>query len=607
MGTTEHEMGASAPKGEFTDMEQGSQETHDTLSYSGKSMSEENAPVVNYEGGMLSPVDGVSFADDEQKASVEISDEDGVLANFSCDIADNMREKVAGLQTYSGLKETAGLVFSYKKPEDVIYHMGTVSFPIDIIFIDASHNVKKIYKNIEPGTLGTFGCGNVKNVLEICGGLSDRLGISIGHHVSIAKGRKSELPSVCKLNKISSQLGINKDVIVQYSNVFRGGFHNWNEYPILSISDNLNKFANKNQLISDLVRNFTKKEDNRNVYAFDFDGLIEDSPMVRVYKTSEVANEEVPYIRIDGHTVSINKTDDGSEIYRDVHLYEITPNAIQDDESILASLNKSFAYFLNSNKVIEDTNKIFQQVRKEAFKSDSRVIIVTRSPNPEYLKAMVCTRLALQFGDTIDMEVVSIEKEADAQDIIKTLRKTCGNQNIQIFSDESLLKRAGTPVPDLVKQRAKKIYKLLEEAKSLSKKSVDNIKSNLTEYDKIKNNPEAIAKTKGQYHQSVRNNTRLVKGYLVKLRDAIRDFNEIKDISTTTEITDGLASSARIASDTIEEIFDLIELLNSPDFNALLSGKTSEYERVIEDLHSSIDRGTGYINDDILGLLILSD
>lgn len=609
IGTTEHEMGSDSASGDFTDKEEGSHAPPDGLSV-GKSVLEDQDTGIHHENGVMSPVADVSFADDESKdkASVEISDEDDLpLANFSCHIAKDFQDKVAGLQPYKGLRETAGLIFPYKRAEDVVYHMGTVSFPIDIIFVGANDKIKKIYKNIQPGTLGTFGCANVKNVLEICGGLSDRLGIDVGKRVSISPGKNSELPSVTSLNKISSQIGIKKDIIIQYSNIFRGGFHNWNGYPILSVSDNLNKNASSSEtLVSDLVRNFTSI-DNREIYAFDFDGLIEESPMVRVYKTSEVVEDEVPFIRIDGHTVSIDKTDEGNDIYRDVHLHELMNSGTKKGESILASLNKSFAYFLPDNEILSDASKIFDEVRHAAHDSNSRVIIVTRSPNPDYLKAMVTTRLNLQFGERIELDVVKVSKEADVFDIADTLKKVCGNYDMKIFSDSSLLKRSGTPVPDEVKTRAKRAYKLLDAASENAKESLENMNKNLAEYGKIKTDSAAIARSKGQYNQSVRSNTRLVRGYLIKIRDAIKIFNEIKDISTTTEVIDGLASSAKQASDSVEEIFDLIDQIDSPDFHMLLSEKVGEYDKMVEDLNSSLKRGMEYINSDILGLLVLSD
>lgn len=604
IGSTSKEMGSKSPSGDFTDKDEGPHTPPDSF-VPEKSVLDDQETIMTYEGGIMSPVEGVSFADDD-KVSVEISNEEGLIANFSCDIASSIQQKMAGLQPYNNLSESAGLVFAYEKPEDVIYHMGTVSFPIDIIFVGKNNKIKKIYKDIKPGTLGTYGCGNVKTVLEICGGLSDRLGFGVGNVLSFGYGRKYDISGVDKLNKVAKRLEVKKDIIVQYSGSLSGGIYNWNNFPILSINKRLSKFANDSGFISDLVRNFASV-DNRDIYAFDFDGLIEESPMVRVYKTSEVVGDKVPYIRIDGHTVSVDKADDGNEIYRDVHIYELSKDSILKGESILASLNKSFSEFLNDKKIIEDASKIFNQIRSAAEKSNSRIVIITRSPNPEYLGAVICSRINLQFGSNIDAEVLKVSSGADGFNVISELKSAFGNKNINFYGDKNILKRAGSPVSDAVKEKARKIYKLLNSAKKISEQSLDNMKKNVQEYQKINSDQDAVSKSKGQYNQSVRGNTRIVKAYLIKIRDAIRLFDQIRDVSTTMEVVDSLVTSSKKASDGVEEIFNLIDQIDSPNFVMMLSQKVGEYERMIEDLHFTIERGTNYINSDILGLIILSD
>ena len=99
----------------------------------------------------------------------------------------------------------------------------------------------------------------------------------------------------------------------------------------------------------------------------------------------------------------------------------------------------------------------------------------------------------------------------------------------------------------------------------------------------------------------------IIKSYLIKLRDSIKGFNEIKDMSTTTEIMDGLTNSAKLASDSAEEVFDLIDQIEVPEFHMILSEKTNEYVGYSEDLISSIERAMEYINSEILGLIIISD
>ena len=83
--------------------------------------------------------------------------------------------------------------------------------------------------------------------------------------------------------------------------------------------------------------------------------------------------------------------------------------------------------------------------------------------------------------------------------------------------------------------------------------------------------------------------------------------NEIKDISTTAEIIDSIALSAKSASSLVKEIFELINIIEMDDFSEQLSSKTGEAEKILGDLKSSLSRSLQYINSDILGIVILSE
>jgi uncharacterized membrane protein (UPF0127 family) len=48
--------------------------------------------------------------------------------------------------------------------------MGTVSFPIDIIFVGGDGRVTKIVDNIDPGTRGSWGMPHTSAVIESAGG-----------------------------------------------------------------------------------------------------------------------------------------------------------------------------------------------------------------------------------------------------------------------------------------------------------------------------------------------------------------------------------------------------------------------------------------------------
>lgn len=62
-----------------------------------------------------------------------------------------------GLQSVSKLPQNMCAIFFKSKPETVSFHMGTVSFPIDIIFL-LDNRVVKIVHNLKPNNKETFSC-----------------------------------------------------------------------------------------------------------------------------------------------------------------------------------------------------------------------------------------------------------------------------------------------------------------------------------------------------------------------------------------------------------------------------------------------------------------
>ena len=139
-------------------------------------------------------------------------------ASFLCDIADTARKQKDGLQVYSRLKKECGLLFPYKRPTDVMFHMGSVSYPIDIIFTDKDNNIKKICKNIQPGSLEVFGASGISNVLEISGGLSNLLNIKVGGKMYFTKGEAFS-DNIEKVGSFLSDLNING---VAFKHTFTG-------------------------------------------------------------------------------------------------------------------------------------------------------------------------------------------------------------------------------------------------------------------------------------------------------------------------------------------------------------------------------------------------
>jgi uncharacterized membrane protein (UPF0127 family) len=598
--STEYEMGNNSSYKEPT-KEINTQERLDSLTPY-KYLSEEVEPI-KHENGVTSPVENISYSKDKKnKASIEIINDEDLIANFSCDIAKDFQDKVAGLQRYDSLQESAGLLFEYTRPEDVIYHMGTVKFAIDIIFVDEDNKIKKICKNIQPNTLGTFSCSGVKNVLEICGGLSQRLGISTGCIVDIKKGEESHIPGVNKLNKVSKHIGNDKDIIVKYSSILPDNIYKWNNFIILNISNKLHKTAKKSNYISKIVLN-NKPEYIKNIYAFDFDGLIEKSPMIRVYKTIESNDFNTPYVNLDGTATSILKSAFGKEIYRDFHIKDL--KNIQDNESIFPSFNRSFVNFLNSDEVKEDCFKMFNEVRRANYEKDCKVVVATRFKNTDLFKKLIASRFKMQTGDDFNFELINLPNDSDEYNIVKIIRAKYGNKNIKIFSDESLLKRAysstTSPVSNKVTQTAEEIRDNLKKSIHNFNKFKEFLTQNLEEYKKIQD-PGVIKNTGGQYTESVERNSKRLYDMITNLQKTLEllSSRDIKDVSTTEPKIQSILGSLKSNNDIVNDIFKLSTA--EPEFLQKLTDLMGKYENSSQDLDTSIKNTIQYINKEILGL-----
>ena len=169
------------------------------------------------------------------------------------------------------------------------------------------------------------------------------------------------------------------------------------------------------------------------------------------------------------------------------------------------------------------------------------------------------------------------------------------------------VKSAGIPVTDDVKAKARHALRYFDRTKEMCDRLSENLKKNLEEYQKVQEDSEAIANSKGQYNESSKRNSRITKRLLINIKNGIQIMNEIKDISTTSEIISSIALAAKNASEGIKDVFDLINIIETNDFMNQLTQKTGNAENLLNDMKLALSRTKEYINSDILGILILSE
>ena len=103
------------------------------------------------------------------------------VAGFNVEVADDPKERERGLMFVTEMPFSAGMLFVYQEPRRAVFWMKNTLIPLDMIFMDPSGVVTHIHENAIPRDLtGIDGGDNVQFVLEINGGLSHQLGISVG-------------------------------------------------------------------------------------------------------------------------------------------------------------------------------------------------------------------------------------------------------------------------------------------------------------------------------------------------------------------------------------------------------------------------------------------
>ncbi len=112
---------------------------------------------------------------------VDVRTSEGGAIRFSVEIADTPEMRAQGLMHRTDLPESAGMLFVFDPPQMVSFWMKNTPLPLDIIFVDESGVVSGVAARTTPFSEDSIPSdGEVRAVLEINGGLSDRYGIGPG-------------------------------------------------------------------------------------------------------------------------------------------------------------------------------------------------------------------------------------------------------------------------------------------------------------------------------------------------------------------------------------------------------------------------------------------
>src|SRR5262245_22461982 len=103
---------------------------------------------------------------------------------FDVEVVREEKERNLGLMYRKKLAADAGMLFDYDPPQEVAFWMKNTYIPLDIIFIGADGRIITIAANTTPLSLDRIPSNGVaRGVLEIKGGLAEKLGIKLGDRV----------------------------------------------------------------------------------------------------------------------------------------------------------------------------------------------------------------------------------------------------------------------------------------------------------------------------------------------------------------------------------------------------------------------------------------
>ena len=112
---------------------------------------------------------------------VEMRSASGTVMRFSAELADDAAERELGLMNRAKMASSSAMLFAYPKPQHVYFWMKNTLIPLDMVFADAAGRVVHVHDNAIPlDETAIDGGPGVTYVLEINGGLAQRLGLSKG-------------------------------------------------------------------------------------------------------------------------------------------------------------------------------------------------------------------------------------------------------------------------------------------------------------------------------------------------------------------------------------------------------------------------------------------
>ena len=108
---------------------------------------------------------------------------------FDVFLALSQQQQIRGLMYVRDLPDFHGMLFVYRQPRVISMWMKNTYIPLDLVFFRADGSVSSIEKNAEPLSERSISATEPLNyVLELNGGVTDRLGIDTDSRIHLPAG-----------------------------------------------------------------------------------------------------------------------------------------------------------------------------------------------------------------------------------------------------------------------------------------------------------------------------------------------------------------------------------------------------------------------------------
>jgi uncharacterized membrane protein (UPF0127 family) len=102
---------------------------------------------------------------------------------YVAEIASTPAAQEQGLSSRMGMSTRQAMLFTYNKPQKLCFWMKDMYFPLDMIWLNADHQVVYIKQNVSPQTYPRAFCAQAQYVLELQAGQAHASGMYVGQRI----------------------------------------------------------------------------------------------------------------------------------------------------------------------------------------------------------------------------------------------------------------------------------------------------------------------------------------------------------------------------------------------------------------------------------------